>query len=197
MPILSPHSDLATRQERLCGQELLNYVDGSPTMTKREQAFGAGYVKTLQDGSLGPNYIAFFEALLDAKNANLDTSEEDAEFDEWYENLSSEKQELYDEMTDRCPELEVNSTEEIESFMSELEDNGITTGEQFTDAHWYSTTSWNAKAEFAEYVTTEINCVDVPSYLVIDWEQTYESNLRYDFFTVDFDDTTFFFHNNF
>ena len=42
---LRPHSDLATKQERLAGQELINFVNGNPDMTHRERCVGAGYLK--------------------------------------------------------------------------------------------------------------------------------------------------------
>ena len=40
---------------------------------------------------------------------------------------------------------------------------------------WYEST-----ADFAEQFTTEVYG-DVPSHVVVDWEATYDNNLRYDF----------------
>ena len=74
---LSPRSDLATKQERLVGDELLAFIRGNESMTKQEQCNGAGYIKTLKDGSIGCNYTDFFEALLEAKGVDLDASDTD------------------------------------------------------------------------------------------------------------------------
>ena len=56
---------------------------------------------------------------------------------------------------------------------------------------------WDAEKLFAEYITTELNWVDLPDYVVIDWQATWDRSLSYDFFTIDFDGETYFFHNNF
>ena len=89
--------------------------------------------------------------------------------------------------------------DEYEEFMSLLDDYGITTAEQLADALWYQTDNYGAEAEFAEYITTEINCVDIPSYLegCIDYQVVWDSHCRFDFFSFEYKDTTYFFHNNF
>ena len=68
-------------------------------------------------------------------------------------------------------------------------------------AYFYQTDSWNAERDFAQYYAEEIACLDVTndagmgSFLVIDWQATWDCNLRYDFFTIEFDDLLNFFHN--
>ena len=118
---------------------------------------------------------------------------------DWYDNLTDQDRELYDMIEDRCPEFTKLDAEQCQEFMDELSEHGITTAEQFEDAYFYQTDSWNAERDFAEYVTTEINCVDIPDYILnhIDWQSMWDCNLRFDFFTIEFDSETYFFNNNF
>ena len=199
---LNPHSDLATKQERLAGQELINFVNGNPDMTHRERCVGAGYLKDLKDGSKGPNFIEFFEAILDAKKEWGPQPYVQSGAD-WYDNLTDQDRELYDMIEDRCPEFTKLDAEQCQEFMDELSEHGITTAEQFEDAYFYQTDSWNAERDFAQYYAEEIACLDVTndagmgSFLVIDWQATWDCNLRYDFFTIEFDGDTYFFNSNF
>ena len=96
-----------------------------------------------------------------------------------------------------CPEFTKLDAEQCQEFMDELSKHGITTAEQFGDAYFWQSDSWHPEVEFAEYVATEINCIDLPDYVVIDWQATWDSALRYDFFTIEFDGETYFFHNGF
>jgi antirestriction protein len=52
--------------------------------------------------------------------------------------------------------------------------------------------TYDSEADFAEEFTNEIYG-DVPSYVVVDWQATWDQNLRYDFDFVD----GFVFHSNF
>jgi len=118
-------------------------------------------------------------------------------FEVWYDNLDEEKQLLADEINDRvCDGFDEH---DYESFIEKLDDYGITTAEQLSDALWYQTDEYNPKAEFAEYVETEVNCTEIPSHLegCIDWQTLWDSYYRFDFFTIEHGDYTYFFHNNF
>ena len=68
-----------------------------------------------------------------------------------------------------------------------------------SDAYYYQTDAYNAEADFAQYVTEEINCVDMDSlaHLVIDWQATWDTALCYDFSTIEFDGETYFFSDHF
>ena len=96
-------------------------------------------------------------------------------FEVWYDNLSEEKQLLADEINDRISDG--FDEHDYESFIEKLDDYGITTSEQLSDALWYQTDELNAKAEFAEYVETEVNCTEIPSHLegCIDYQQLWDS----------------------
>ena len=115
----------------------------------------------------------------------------------WYDNLTDQDRELYDLIEETCPEFSKLDAEQCQEFMDELSEHGITTAEQFRDAYYYQTDSWNAEREFAEYVTTELRCVDLPEYVVIDWQATWDGYLCYDFSTIEFDGETYFFNSNF
>ena len=122
---------------------------------------------------------------------------------DWYDNLSDQDRDLYDMIEDRCPEFTKLDANQCQEFMDELSDHGITTAEQFEDAYYYQTDSWNPEAEFAQYIAEEVECLSFMndaapgSWLVIDWQASWDSALRYDFFTIEFDGETYFFNSNF
>ena len=123
---------------------------------------------------------------------------------DWYEDvLDDQGRELYDMIEDRCPEFSKLDADECQEFMDELSENGINTAQQFEDAYFYQTDSWNAESEFAQFYAEEVACLDVTndagmgSFLVIDWQATWDCSLRYDFFTIEFDGETYFFNSNF
>ena len=119
---------------------------------------------------------------------------------DWYEDvLDDQGRELYDMIEDMCPEFTKLDAEQCQEFMDELSEYGITTAEQFESAYFYQTDSHKAEAEFSEYVTTELNCFDIPDYIYnhVDWQSIWDCELRHDFFTIEFDGETYFFNNNF
>ena len=115
----------------------------------------------------------------------------------WYDSLTDQDRDLYDMIEDKCPEFTKLDATQCQQFMDELSDLGITTAEQFEDAYFYQTDSWHPEADFAEYITTELNCVELPEFVVVDWQATWDRNLRYDFSIIEFDGETYFFHNSF
>ena len=202
---IAPHSDLSTMTERLSGIELTDFCNDNQLMNKRELCIGAGYVKVLDDGTHGPNYIAFYEALLEARKANGEykvTSNEDyykVNGRDWYEDvLNDQDRELYDMIEDRCPEFAKLDANQCQEFMDELSEHGINTADEFEAAYFYQTDSWHPERDFAQYYAEEIACIDLNdagmnSFLVIDWQATWDCNLCYDFFTIEFDGETYFF----
>lgn len=118
---------------------------------------------------------------------------------DWYDNLTEQDQELYNMIEDRCPEFTKLDADQCQEFIDELSDHGITTAEQFEDAYFYQTDSWNAERDFAQFYAYEINCINPEDlgYLVVDWQATWDSSLCYDFFTIEFDSETYFFNSNF
>jgi len=187
---------------KLTGQALLDYVHANPMMTHTERCTGAGYLKDLENGSQGCAFTDYFQAILDARKEN-------GEYDkvtgrDWYEDvLDDEGRKLYDMIEDMCPEFSKLDAEQCQEFMDELSDYGITTADAFESAYFYQTDSWNAERDFAQYFAEEVMCLDVTndagmgSFLVIDWQATWDCNLSHDFFTIEFDGDTYFFNYNF
>ena len=194
--ICSPYLEfnLTTTMTRLTGQDLITYVDNNQSLSRIELCQGAGYY---------PSFTDFYVAILDARKANGEYQEPQQSGADWYDSLTDQDRELYDMIEDRCPEFTKLDAEQCQEFMDELSDLGITTAEQFQDAYYYQTDSWNAERDFAQWYAEEIACLDVTndagmgSFLVIDWQATWDCNLKYDFSTIEFDGETYFFHNNF
>ena len=178
----------------LKGQELLDYVNNNQMLNRVEMCDGAGYER---------KFTAFYEAILDARKANgeypsINNNTTMINGRDWYEDiLSDQDRELYDMIEDRCPEFSKLDAQQCQEFMDELSELGITTAQQFEDAYFYQTDSWNAEREFAEYITLELNCVELPEYVVIDWQATWNRSVCYDFSTIEFDGETYFFSNHF
>ena len=123
---------------------------------------------------------------------------------DWYEDvLDDQGRELYDMIEDRCPEFAKLDAEQCQEFMDELSEHGINNADDFESAYFYQTDSWNAEREFAQYYAEEIAGLglnydaSMASFLVIDWQATWDCNLRHDFFTIEFDGETYFFCSNF
>jgi hypothetical protein len=116
---------------------------------------------------------------------------------DWYDNLTEQDQELYDMIEDRCPEFSKYDAAKCQDFMDELSEYGITTAEQFEDAYFWQSDSFHPEADFVEYLVTEIDCLELPPYLVIDWQQSWDSNYCHDFISFCFDGEVYFFHNHF
>ena len=197
---------MTTTIEKLTGQALLDYVEANTaTMNRVELCRGAGYLKDTAEGK-GCDYISFYEAILDARNANGEykvvTNGDYYEMNgrDWYEDvLDDQGRALYDMIEDRCPEFAKLDAEQCQEFMDQLSDHGINNVDDFESAYFYQTDSWNAERDFAEYVATEINCVDIPDYIYnhINWQSMWDCELCYDFFSIEFDGETYFFSSSF
>ena len=187
---------------KLTGQALLDYVDANNTLSSVELCTGAGHLKDTVEGK-GCDFVSFYEAILDARKANGEYQEPLQSGADWYDSLTDQDSELYDMIEDMCPEFTKLDAEQCQEFMDELSEHGITTAEQFQDAYFYQTDSWHPERVFAQYYAEEIACLDVTndagmgSFLVIDWQATWDCNLCYDFFTIEFDGETYFFSSNF
>ena len=181
---------------KLTGQALIDYVNETEVSikSKTEQCLGAGYIR--DNGS--PAFTEFYEALLDAKNeAGLMPTNDQSDAD-WYDNLSETQQDLYDAIEDMCPEFSKFTTDQCDEFMSELEDLGIENTEQFCDAYYSQHSGWRPEEDFAEELMTSTGAIDEdnPVFFAIDWKRVWSCSLAYDFSTIEFDGTTYFFRNN-
>jgi hypothetical protein len=201
-----PHSDVVTRQERLAGKELLDYVRATSELTHTQRCLGAGYIQATkyEDGTDKPAFTDFFEAILDAKKEFDDntkeiyanSTEDSMTGADWYDSLTDEQRELYDAIEDMCPEFTKFDAEQCQEFMDELADIGITTSDQFECSYMYQTDSYNAEAEYAQHYCERIAYVtDNTSMLVIDWQATYDYALKYETSVIVFDGETYFFQD--
>ena len=115
-------------------------------------ALACGYVK--ETGK--PDFVGFYTEMMDAKGILPSQQEEEAEYSE-----------LREELNNQYGEDAVDAFLELydEEYLDRFEDSYV--GE------------YRNGAQFAEEMCGDM--VDVPSYIIIDWESTWECGLRYDY----------------
>lgn len=179
---------------KLTGQSLVDYVnDHSGNISRAELVINSGYVRA--DGR--PAYTEFYTELLKAKEIITPgyIHQDDVE-DAAYEDLDPDIQKLYDNVHEAIGEKWDH--EQILDFISELDDIGIVTPDQFEESfeHVLDDT-WKAESEFAEFYVTELGCESIPEIILhaIDWQAVWDHQLRYDYNTIEFDGSTYFFRN--
>ena len=95
--------------------------------------------------------------------------------------------------------LSITQSECVDIAVTLRDDYGINDLCDFNDVYAYSSEEYNWEAEFAQYWTEEVACQDVTtdaSWVVIDWEATWNCNLRYDFSVIEYSDGVLILHNN-
>ena len=118
--------------------------------------------------------------------------------DAWFDNLDLDRQELYTFIQDNTSLFDdETSPSDCDTFMDELSEYGINTCDDFESAYYWETDSFSYEADFVEYIVTELSEVELPPYLVIDYQASWDRNYRHDFFCITFGATTMFFSNNF
>ncbi len=157
----------------LTGITLLNKVNElqaqEPPAKMSEIVRACGYER---DGKL--KYTEFYTELLTVKGIlNNATPKSD--------DVSAEYQEQY---FDLCEEF---GKDAVSAFLELYTEEDL---QYFQDAYQGH---YDSEAAFAEEFTTDIYGFDAPSFVVIDWDATWNCNLRYDF---DFEDG-FVFNKNF
>lgn len=146
---------------KLTGSDLVSRVDALRAEGKSatEVVLACGYVKENGKGA----YTEFYTELLEAKGAVLTDALKDNDGE-----VSEEYQEEYDRLVD------IYSQDAVEAF---IELYGEECLESFEDAYQGE---YDSEADFAEQFTTDVYG-DIPAYVVVDWEATWNSNLQYDF----------------
>ena len=142
----------------LTGDALLDMIATMPGSTRTEQCRACGYES---DGRL--HFTDFFTAILEARG-ELKTEEQ----------YNEELIQKYPEQKDILENLlEDYDSEAIEEFIEYFGEENL---ESFDDAYQGEMSG----AEFAQELV--INCyeVNIPGFVSIDWEDTWE-NLRYDY----------------
>jgi hypothetical protein len=187
-----------TITQKLTGQKLVDFVNAEMTKAtpRTDICRIAGYVKTLRDGNIGPDFISFYENLLEArKETNPELFQTESDYPE-YETLSDDIKALYDHLDESIASKWTH--EETLDFIGELEDIGIETVEQFQDSFERTVdNTWKAEAEFSEEYMVELehSLQDSLVFHAIDWQSVWDHQLKYDFNTIEFDGETYFFRN--
>ena len=158
----------------LTGSNLLNKVNEmqaqNPPAKMSEIVRACGYER---DGKL--KYTEFYTELLTVKGLiNNDVLEN--------EEISEEYQEVY---TKLCEEY---GRDPVNAFLELHDDESLL--EYFEDSYQGR---YDSEADFAEEFTTNVYAFDAPSFVVVDWDATWNCGLRYDY---DFEDG-FVFSKNF
>ena len=182
----------------LTGADLLAHAGRFPMdfPSRVDLAAASGHVKP--DGKI--NFISFYEALLGAKleaDPNYLTVDSSDEESEDYDALSAEQQALYDHAHDRFGEKWDH--EQIVEFMELLQDDaGIETAQDLDDRlETVVDNDWRWEREFAEeYVNSlEYGLSNSLAYSSIDWQDVWDSLLKYDFNWVEYDGSVYIFRN--
>ena len=158
----------------LTGITLLNKVNEmqaqEPPAKMSEIVRACGYER---EGKL--KYTEFYTELLTVKGLINNPTLEDAE-------ISEEYQQQYQDLCENY------GKDAVHAFLELHDDESLL--EYFEEAYQGR---YDSEAEFAEQFTTDVYGFDAPGFVVIDWEATWNCNLRYDF---DFEDG-FVFSKNF
>ena len=179
---------------QVTGSGLLSLVaDYGSEAPKSQLVAAAGYIKP--DGKLA--WVSFYEALLEAKGigpglGHRITSKYDQ--DE-YDQLDSEAQGLYDEIHERIGEKWDHA--DLMEMLSKVQDLGIESADQFSEALSFEADDpWHWQRDFVEDWLENFSN-EVPDFLVIDYEATWDSTFRYDYSEIEFDGSVYVFRNSF
>ena len=142
----------------LTGDALLDMIATMPGSTRTEQCRACGYEV---DGRL--HFTDFFTAILEAKG-QLKT---EAQYNEELIQKYPEQKDILEEL------LEDYDSEAIEEFIEYFGEENL---ESFADAYQGEMSG----AEFAEQLVTDCYCMDIPSFVCVDWNATWDQ-LSYDY----------------
>jgi hypothetical protein len=154
----------------LTGNALLTLVNEmqaqEPPAKMSDIVRACGYER---DGKL--KYTEFYTELLDVKGL-LDKKEP--------ADVSDEYQSQYESLCDTY------GTDAVDAFLEIYSDSDL---DSFEDAYQGS---YESERDFAEQFTNDVYGLDIPSFVIVDWQATWDQGLRYDY---DFQDG-FVFSNN-
>ena len=131
--------------------------------TRSEIAIACGYC-TVEGNNTKVLFTAFYEAIMDAKGI---TTAAVAEQQEEVIAEDTNNQETINELLEDYPAAA------IEEFIEYFGEENI---DSFTDAYQGQMSG----AEFAEQLTTDCYCLDIPAFVSIDWEATW-NELSHDY----------------
>ena len=114
------------------------------------------------DGKL--KFTMFYVELLDAKGLLNKTPEPE---------ISEEYQEIYDELCEEYGE------DAVEAFLTIYEESDL---QHFEDAF---RGRYDSEADFAEQTTIDCYALDIPSFVMVDWQATWDQGFSGDYEFVD------------
>ena len=143
----------------LKGTELLETIRSMETASRTEQCLACGYVR--ENGK--PAFTDFYTAILDARGITINESGP-----EEIKAEDSDNQEAIDAA------LEIYSADAVAAFIELYGEENV---EHFEDAYQGE---YESGAHFAESLVSDCYCLDIPAFVVIDWEATWDQ-LYYDY----------------
>lgn len=148
----------------ITGTDLINCVNTLTAQgkTRTEIAIACGYC-SVEGSNTKVHFTDFFEALLKAKGAIVDDIEE-----ETIEAEDSDNQEAINAA------LEHYSAEAVQAFIELYGEENV---EHFEDAYQGE---YESGAHYAESLVSDCYCLDIPAFVCIDWEATWDQ-LYYDY----------------
>ena len=96
----------------------------------------------------------------------------------------------------------VSQAECIQIATNLRDDYNVNDEDDLMDIYAYHSEDYGWEAEFAEYWAREVCCIDFgdghsnDSWIVIDWEATWQCNLRHDFNVIEYSDGVIIVHNH-
>ena len=139
----------------LTGDALLDMIRKMEDADRSTQCLTCGYVR--ENGK--PAFTAFFEAILEARGVITNAQELKAECVDYQEQID-ELLEDFDALAIKAF-IDLYGEEELENFEDSYQ--GEMTG-----------------PEFAEQLVTDCYCLDIPSFVCVDWNATWDQ-LSYDY----------------
>ena len=160
-----------TKTETLYGQELLDFVHSNLNLTNSQLCERTGHM----------NQNFFNDAIMAARLFK----------GEYPDALYSV--DLLERIQQVC---DVNQAECVEIARQLHDDYNVTDESDFDDIFAGVDTGWNCESDFAQYWTVDIMNQEIPDFVVVDWQATWDCNLRHDFFTLEYSEGMLFFHNH-
>ena len=145
----------------LKGSELLSAIRSMETASRTEQCLACGYVR--ENGK--PAFTSFYEAILEARGVTTAAVEKEEILTEYKD---SEELETLTEL------LEDYDVDAIRAFIECFGDGSL---ESFEDSYQGEMSG----AEYAQQLTEDCYGVDLPGFVEIDWQATWENLERYDY----------------
>ena len=143
----------------LKGTELLETIRSMETASRTEQCLACGYVR--ENGK--PAFTDFYTAILDARGITINESEP-----EEIKAEDSDYQEQINELLEDYP------ADAIRAFIELYGEDDL---DRFSDAYQGEMSG----ADFAEQLVTDCYCLDLPGFVEVDWQETWENLERHDY----------------